>query len=172
MKTTIHRLNIRPRFVVFIVLLILAGFSSCDSDDNSEDMDEKPVAYSGSFVKSSDEVITSATGTTTATFNPVTRQLSYTLTWSGLGTKAVSMHFHDDGPVIVPIEGFPEETSGTVSGTATLTAQQAVDLAAGKIYSQIHTEDYPGGEVIATLTKSGSNNNSNNNPPGNGGYNY
>ena len=170
MKTTIHLFKGKPLFVVFIVLLVLAGFSSCDKDDD-DDMDNNPVPYSGSFVKSKDEVVTSATGTTTATFNPVTRELSYTLTWNGLGTNPVNMHFHDAGPVIAPIEGFPETMSGTISGKVTLTIEQASDLAAGKIYSQIHTEDYPGGEVIATLTKSGSNNN-NNNPPGGGGDGY
>ncbi|MEL7589248.1 MAG: CHRD domain-containing protein [Prolixibacteraceae bacterium] len=167
MKTKIYVLNSKLFAVILIVLTILAGFSSCDDD---EDMENNPVAYSGSFVKSSETVVTSATGTTTATYNPVTLELSYMVTWTGLGSNAVNMHFHNDGPVMAPITGFAAATSGTVSGKVTLTAQQATDLAAGKIYTQIHTEDYPGGEVIATLSKSAGSNNQNQNPPGGDGY--
>lgn len=167
MKTKIYVLNSKLFAVVLVVLTLLAGFSSCDDDDD-DDMENQPVAYSASFVKSSETVVTSATGTTTASFNPVTLELSYTVTWTGLGSNAVNMHFHNDGPVMAPITGFAEATGGTVSGKVTLTAQQATDLAAGKIYTQIHTENYPGGEVIATLSKSTGGNNPN--PSGGDGY--
>jgi hypothetical protein len=73
------------------------------------------------------------------------------------------MHFHDNGPVIIGIENFSATTSGSLSGKATFTADQVNDLKAGKIYVQIHTENYPGGEIIATLTTGSGNNN----PPGN-----
>lgn len=164
MKTLVFFFKSRPFIPVLVIFLFLAGFPACNDDDDPE-MAPK-VNYSGSFEKSTDAVTTSATGTTTATYDPNTLELSYTITWTGLGSNAANMHFHDDGPVIVPITGFPTATSGTVSGKATLTAQQAMDLAAGKIYAQIHTATYPGGEVIARLNKSTSGSNP---PPGNGG---
>ena len=167
MRTFIHFFKSKPDVPVLILLLLMTGFTACDDDDEPE-MAPK-VNYTGSFVKSAETVTTSATGTTTATYDPNTMELSYTITWTGLGTNAVNMHLHDDGPVIVPITGFPTATSGTVSGKATLTAQQAMDLAASKIYAQIHTATYPGGEVIARLSKSASGSNP---PPGGDGDGY
>lgn len=170
MKTKTHFVNNKVKVLAFVVLLISVGLTSCKKDKN-EGLDEGisgNISYSGSFMKSNTNVVSSATGTTTATFNPKTRELSYTLTWTGLGSNAIDMHFHDAGPIIIQIEGFPANaTAGTVSGKATLTAEQANDLAAGKIYSQIHSQNYPAGEIIATLAKK------NTNPtPGGGGYDY
>ena len=168
MKTTIDLFNKKPQMVVLVLLLLFAGFYSCKDDDDDDDNMPAKVNYSGSFVKSAEAVETAATGTATAAFDPTTMELAYSLSWSGLGTNAVNMHFHNAGPVMAGIEGFPSETSGTVSGKVTLNAQQVLDLAAGKIYAQIHTVGYPGGEVIATLTKSSSPNPSSNS--GGGGY--
>lgn len=146
-----------------MILLMGLGLSACSDDD--EMMENDPtVDYSGNFTASGDNVNTSATGSATAVFNTETRELSYEVQWQGLTSPVVNMHFHDDGPVIYDIEGWAAATSGSVSGMVTLKSGEAADLAAGKIYVQIHTETYPPGEVIATLTKSGSN--GNNNPPG------
>ncbi|MGQ7869785.1 CHRD domain-containing protein [Sunxiuqinia sp. sy24] len=162
MKTKDIHLKSKSPIVVLIVLFLFSGLFAC-SDDNNDNTDmesTQKISYAGTFVKSSDNVTTSATGTAKGTFDPITQKLTYTISWSGLGSNAVNMHFHNDGPVIVEITGFANATAGTVSGTATLTNQQVNDLAAGKIYAQIHTQDYPAGEVLATLTKdnSGSNN--------------
>lgn len=124
------------------------------------------VSYSGSFVKSGDAVVTSASGTVSATFDLTTMMLSYTVTWNGLTSNVASMHFHDAGPVIYPITGFAEATSGSLSGSVTLTAAQETDLASGKIYVQIHTVNIPSGEILANLSK----NSSNYTPPGGYGY--
>jgi hypothetical protein len=164
MKTIIKFFTINAQLFAITVLVLLVGFSSCKKDDNITGT----ISYSGSFIKSGNLVVTSASGTVTAKYDPTTMSLSYKLTWSGLGSNAASMHFHDAGPVIVNIDGFAAATSGTVSGTATLTSKQATDLASGKIYAQIHTLNIPSGEIKATLSK---NSNSNNYTSG-GSYNY
>jgi hypothetical protein len=164
MKTKNNLLK-STRYIALFVIALACLFPSCSKKKDSAPQPSNTVNYSGNFVKSNAQVTTSASGTTTATFNTTTRELTFKLTWTGLGSAPVGMHFHDNGPIIIPIEGFSAAMSGTFSGKATLTAEQATDLAAGKIYSQIHTVNYPGGEVIATLTKSGG---SNNPPPGNG----
>ena len=155
MKTIIKFLTINPQTLRISLLILLVGFTSCTKNDTTEM--SSTVSYSGSFVKSGDAVVTSATGTATATFNITTLVLSYTLSWSGLTSNAASMHFHDAGPVIYPITGFATATTGTLTGSVTLTAAQAIDLAAGKIYVQIHTENIPSGEILATLSQSSSN---------------
>lgn len=164
MKTIIRFFTIKPKSLGITVLVLFVGFSSCKKSDTTE-MNGK-VSYSGNFVKSGDAVVTSATGNATATFDPAILVLSYTLTWNGLGSNAANMHFHDAGPVIYPITGFATATSGTISGSVTLTADQATDLASGKIYAQIHTVNIPAGEIKATLSRNNSNYTSGD------GYNY
>ncbi len=155
MKTIIKFLTIDPQTLGISILLILVGFTSCKKSDTTEM--SNMVSYSGSFVKSGDAVVTSATGTVTATFDPTTLGLTYTLSWNGLTSNAANMHFHDAGPVIYPITGFATATTGTLSGSVILTSPQASDLAAGKIYVQIHTVNIPAGEILATLSRSSSN---------------
>lgn len=164
MKTIIRFFTINPQSLGITVLVLFVGFSACKKDDTTEM--NGTVSYSGNFVKSGDAVVTTATGNATATFDPTTLVLSYKLTWNGLTSNAANMHFHDAGPVIYPITGFASATSGTISGSVTLTANQAIDLASGKIYAQIHTVNIPAGEIKATLSK-----NSSNYSPGDG-YNY
>ncbi|KOH43356.1 CHRD domain-containing protein [Sunxiuqinia dokdonensis] len=159
MKTINDLFKEKVSWTAVLVILFFVGMTSCGDDSDPEEMVDMKVNYSADFVKANDEVTTSATGSATATYDPATMELSYSATWSGLGSNAVNMHFHNDGPVMVGIPGFPEATGGTVSGTISLTSQQASDLAAGKIYMMIHTVDYPGGEVNATLTKSSSSSN-------------
>jgi hypothetical protein len=164
MKTITRFFTINQQTLGIILLFILFGLSSCKKED---DMNMNgTISYSGTFTKSSDVVSTSASGSVTATFDPGTMVLSYTLVWSGLGSNAVNMHFHDNGPVMAEITGFPSSTSGTVSGTITLSTSQSDDLQTGKIYAQIHTANFPAGEIKATLSK-----NSTNNSTG-GGYDY
>jgi len=154
MKTIIKFLTINSQTLGILLLFFLVGFTSCKKNDTTEM--SSTVSYSGSFVKSGDAVVTSATGTATATFNMTTLVLSYTISWSGLTSNAASMHFHDAGPVIYPINGFAAATTGTLSGSVNLTATQATDLATGKIYIQIHTVNIPAGEILATLSQSSS----------------
>lgn len=149
---------------LFIVTGIAISSCSTGNDDNNE---PTMVVYSGAFIPSNAEVTTSASGTTTATLNTETMEVSFEVVWEGLSSPVVGMHFHNDGPVIHGIDGWEAETSGSVSGTVTFSANEASDMAAGDVYTQIHTEDYPGGEVVSPLTKSGDDNNTD---PPDGGY--
>lgn len=170
MKTIANFSATKVLSVVLISLALLAGLSSCKKNETTTTNANGKVNYSGSFVKSSDAVVTSATGTVTGTFDPTTMMLSYKITWSGLGSNAAAMHFHDNGPVIDEITGFSATASGTQTGTVTFSNPQVADLQAGKIYVQIHTVNFPAGEIKATLTTSTSS--SNYNPGSSGGYGY
>ena len=133
------------------LLILFIALSSCKKSDKT--VIYTKFNYAANFVKSSSTVVTSATGTVTAVFDTTTMVLDYTVTWSGLTANAAAMHFHDAGPVIYPITGFATAMSGTLSGIVALTASQSADLAAGKIYVQIHTATYPAGEILAYLMK-------------------
>ena len=158
---------------IAFLLIVCAGLItvSCKKGDNSNDnANNGKLSYSSSFAKSSAEVQTSATGKLTATFDPSTMDLSYSFNWDNLSSKAEGMHIHDNGPIIIPIEGFAMAVTGSFSSKAKLTADQATDLKAGKLYVQIHTENFPAGEVIAPFTASSSNPGNNPQTPGGGGY--
>jgi hypothetical protein len=149
MKTFLKTFTINAHSLAIAVLIFILGFSSCKKVESADTNGLN--SYSSSFVKAADAIATSVSGTATSSFNPSTLELSYRLTWSGLGSNATGVHFHDEGRVIIHIEGFEKSISGTISGTATLTASQANDLEAGKIYAQIHTVNIPAGEIEATL---------------------
>jgi hypothetical protein len=89
------------------------------------------------------------TGSADITWNSDTKELSWTIEFSGLSGPATAAHFH--GPAdpganadpVVPIEDIESPSEGK----ATLTDEQAADLAAGKWYVNVHTAAHPGGEI-------------------------
>lgn len=95
------------------------------------------------------------TGSATVTYDTVSKQLTWNVTFSGLTGNATAAHFH--GPaepgknagVAVPIPG----TASPMVGSATLTDVQAADLMAGKWYVNIHTADNKGGEIRGQVVK-------------------
>ena len=140
---------------IALVLTVILGVT-CKKSSNGSSSLTLPVNYSGNFVPSGasgTQDSTKATGTVTATFNTSTLVLSYSISWNSLTSYPVAMHFHDAGPVIVPLTGFPVSKSGNLQGKATLTAPQGSDLAASLIYAMIHTQNYSAGEIQATLVK-------------------
>ena len=101
-----------------------------------------------------------ATGTFVGTYNDVTDSLIYTITFSGLGSNVTAAHFHGfvppgiAGPVIFfPVNpSFPTGvTSGTLVDSVKLTQGQEDSLKMGLIYFNIHTTNFPGGEIRAQL---------------------
>jgi hypothetical protein len=95
------------------------------------------------------------TGKLDATFDTKTKELKYTLTFDGLSGPATAAHFH--GPanmkanagVVGPL-GDKSPTS-PVTGTITLTDDQAKELQSAKIYANVHTAANPGGEIRGQL---------------------
>jgi len=91
----------------------------------------------------------SGTGAGKITWNSDTKELSWSIEFSGLSGPATAAHFH--GPadvganagVQVPITDLESPSEGK----ATLTDEQAADLAAGKWYVNFHTEKFPDGEI-------------------------
>jgi hypothetical protein len=95
-------------------------------------------------------------GSLTAAYSTATQILQYRLSYSGL-SGPVTWAFLDgpDGTgapaEIVPINLADE--SNPHPGAATLTAQQAADLLAGRWSVVLKTEQYPGGEIKGTLVR-------------------
>ncbi|MEO8209058.1 MAG: CHRD domain-containing protein [bacterium] len=93
-------------------------------------------------------------GTIVGTYNSATRVLSFTVTFSGLIGITSAAHFHgsanpgSNAGVIIGYAGFPlNVSSGTYSNSYILTAIQDTMLLNGRVYSNIHTNFKPGGEI-------------------------
>ncbi len=100
-----------------------------------------------------------ATGTITGTYDSASNVISYNITFSGLSANTTAAHFHgpafpgSNATVQFAHPGFPVGvTSGSLNNASdTLTQAQEADLMAGKWYSNIHTSNFPGGEIRALI---------------------
>jgi hypothetical protein len=99
----------------------------------------------------------SGTGTLTGTLDTDTNEFKYQIEFSGLTGPVVAAHFHGpaaegaNAPPQLPVKGSPIESP--IEGKATLTPEQAKDLAAGKWYFNLHTSANAGGEVRGQVVK-------------------
>jgi hypothetical protein len=95
-------------------------------------------------------------GTVEATFDTESKAFAWTIDYSGLTGDASAAHFHgpaapdaNAGPV-VPIEG---SLASPIKGEATLTDEQATQLQDGMWYFNLHTAQYPDGELRGQVLK-------------------
>lgn len=137
--------------------LFVACFTACKKDKETVTVNNPVYNLRGNASgaqEAPNKVTTSATATITGTYNKETNALSYTINWTGLtGGNPTAAHFHgpaDPGaaaPVILGFTGFPATTSGSFSGTATLTEAQEADFMNGLWYYNIHNATYGAGEI-------------------------
>lgn len=131
------------RVVAISVLLTLSGWSQAATYSLFASLDGAQEVPS---------VVTAGTGTGTMTYDDVSNLLNWTITFSGLTGTATAAHFH--GPAAAGTNagvqiGIPgaSGTSGTLTGSATLTATQETDMLAGLWYINIHSTYKTGGEI-------------------------
>ena len=94
-----------------------------------------------------------ATGTAEVNVDTATKEVKWSIQFSGLTGDATAAHFH--GPAAVGENAGPAvDISGKIeSGSATLTDAQLADLQAGKLYINIHTAKFPDGEIRGQVEK-------------------
>ena len=94
-------------------------------------------------------------GEVTATFDPATKRLSWSGRYSGLTGPVTAAHFHgpakagENAGVLVPVTA----ASSPFTGETTLDDAKAADLAAGKLYFNLHTAANPKGEIRGQLER-------------------
>jgi hypothetical protein len=83
--------------------------------------------------------------------DPSSKQLRWTVNYTGLSGPATAAHIHTgasgaNGPVAINLSpGSPPQNP--ITGTATLTDAQMQQLMSGQAYVNVHTQANPGGEV-------------------------
>lgn len=159
--------------VMFMALAAVSVIAACTEDDDD-------ITFSASLNGAGERpaaVTTSGTGTFTGSLDEETNILTYTLTWSGLGSASNNAHIH--GPITVgstaaagvlidfnvPGAGrtITHGASGSASGsinfntivpTATVSADSLKKLFNnGAIYINIHSVNFPGGEIAGIVTR-------------------
>lgn len=95
------------------------------------------------------------TGIGNMTYDDLTMQLSWDISFSGLSAGTTASHFH--GPaapgvnagvqVTIPLGTSLGQTSGNLVGMATLTAAQETQLLSDLWYINIHSTLFPAGEI-------------------------
>lgn len=98
-------------------------------------------------------VETAGSGTADLTYDPATRVVTWTISYSGLSGPATMAHFHGPGAVpgksvvLVWLTKQGTAAESPIKGEATLTPEQAQQFTAGEWYINVHTQAHPAGEI-------------------------
>lgn len=139
----------RTAFTAGLLALAVAG---CAPMRPSQKIDIYEAALSGA--QEVPPVSTPASGTAAVQLNTNTNALTWKVTYSGLSAAPTGGHIHGpaapgmNAPVLIPFTGL---TAQPVQGQANVTPQQVADLAAGRWYVNLHTPNFPGGEIRGQL---------------------
>ena len=92
-------------------------------------------------------------GTAKLTYDPSTRVVTWSITYSGLSSPVTMAHFHGpapegkNAPVALWLTKRNELGPSPITGRATLTPAQAEQFMKGLWYVNVHTQDNPAGEI-------------------------
>jgi hypothetical protein len=98
-------------------------------------------------------VETSGSGTAELTYDPATRVVTWNITYSGLSSPSTMAHFHGpaaegkNAPPVIWLSKQGSPPANPMTGTATLTPDQAKQFAAGEWYVNVHSQSHPAGEI-------------------------
>ena len=144
-----------------MALSALVFLPACDDDDDDNFDNDNMFTLSGNA--SGSQMVPAVTGTGTGTFsgtyNSSTRVMNYTSTWSGLtGAPTSGSLYYGASGVSGTAVGTPWTftapvgTSGTFTGSMTLTPEQASQLTAGNWYYSYGTAANTGGEIRGQIS--------------------
>jgi hypothetical protein len=134
-----------------LFLMLTIGLSAFIFSTTASAQQKFTVSLNG--VQENPAVNSPGKGSCVLTLDTAETQITLSCTYSGLGANASAAHIHTDGPVGVngPVLFNLTGASGT-SGTLTLaptavTPAQVADLRAKRWYVNIHTTNFPDGEI-------------------------
>jgi len=149
---------LRKTILTVGVCMCLLGFLSCDKDD--DDDNKNVISFAGTMSGANEvpAVPSTATGNVSGSFDPASKILTLTITYSGLSSAVTMWHVHKgavgvSGP---PVAGLNFGTLGAspfIWSSSPLDATMEADLMSNQYYVNIHTVDYGDGEIRGQLTK-------------------
>ncbi|MBD2754438.1 CHRD domain-containing protein [Spirosoma validum] len=147
-----------------IAALLAVGLTltSCLDEENpyTVGLGVTPPTSFTATLNGASEKPTSTTSTATGAFvgklNETTRVLSYTVTYTGLTPTMGHLHRIDttrtDGTGGIDIP-FPSLTSPIIASTTALTPLQIYRMKNNQYYANLHTTQYPAGEIRGDLRR-------------------
>ena len=101
-------------------------------------------------------VATTATGYARVFINEATGQLTFTVVFNGLSSNQTASHIHAPAAIGANVGvainfGVVGGTSGTISGTTTVTPTQLAQIRQHLGYVNVHSVNFPGGEIRGQL---------------------
>ena len=103
-------------------------------------------------------VDTSGSGAADLTYDPATRVVTWNITYSGLSSPSTMAHFHgpakagQNAPPVIWLSTQGSPPANPMTGSATLTPEQAQQFSAGEWYINLHTQSHPAGEIRGQVT--------------------
>ncbi|HTL59301.1 MAG TPA: TIGR03118 family protein [Candidatus Limnocylindrales bacterium] len=111
-----------------------------------------PAQFAVSMNAAAEVPSTASPGTGSGTLSVSNSVLFYNITFTNLLSSATGAHIHGpadtahNNAVLIPFSP-PAASSGTISGSASLSSQNLLYLVTGQTYANIHTTNYIGGEI-------------------------
>jgi CHRD domain len=98
-------------------------------------------------------VDTSGSGTADLTYDPATRVVTWNIPYAGLSSATTMAHFHGpakqgkNAPPVIWLNKQGAPPPNPITGSATLTPEQAKQFTDGEWYVNVHTQSHPAGEI-------------------------
>jgi hypothetical protein len=98
-------------------------------------------------------VDTTGSGTAELTYDPATRVVTWNISYTGLSSPSTMAHFHGpaaegkNAPPTIWLSTQGKPPANPITGSATLTPDQAKQFSAGEWYVNVHSQSHPAGEI-------------------------
>ena len=137
---------------VFFALSMFFAMGCDDDDDNDQD---NIMNFSAGLSGTGENPpnASTASGTATAIYNETTNRLSISVPYTGMTATAAHIHKGAVGTSGPPVFPFENLTSPLTLTNVELTQAQEDDLLNGLYYVNIHSADFPVGEIRGQLTE-------------------
>jgi hypothetical protein len=151
-ETFIRSIMIRTKFgwraalIIPVTLTVILAFSAFPASAV-----EKPFSAVLTGGQEVPQNVSEAFGVAFVTFDTITKMLCYSVTFNELGSDETAAHFHgpaapgENAGVIFAITPVPGKVKNGCVGP--LSTQQIKQLNKGQVYLNIHTVEFPGGEI-------------------------
>ena len=140
-------------FKLLPVIILIIIFSACKKDNSNDNNSDVNFSATLSGASESSPNASTATGSSTGVYNMSTKILTVTTTYSGITVTVGHIHKGEIG-VSGPVE-FPFIiTASPIQFTSSaLSTSEETDLMENKLYVNLHSAAYPGGEIRGQLIK-------------------
>lgn len=143
------------RLLKFLPVSFLLFIGACSKDSATPAPVPTSINFTATLSGASEVPAnpSTATGTATGVFNTTTKVLTVTTTYAGITVTAAHIHkaaAGSNGPVEFP---FTVSASPIVFTSAALSTSDESDLKENKMYVNLHSAAYAGGEIRGQLIK-------------------